>query len=275
MNKFEPEVVAQWVERDCVQLDFQPVRNLLTICLRERIPSYSSERIAELAEELVQPVSIALENRAAEYRVEGILASFAISTEDGASYFKALDRPEIELLKLLRQATPFAFEVFCKNILSKLNADAVVVGGVNDGGVDFYAIGLSIAPLVHPAPSASRVIVIGQSKRYTGKTDVGETDVRSFVGGSFKLADDLRRNHPDRCGLFTPLLLAFWTTGDFTPPAKKYARHLGIWYLNGVGLAQLATCVGLKPADVTIAEAEAQKILQERKMQNNPAQPTS
>jgi hypothetical protein len=75
--------------------------------------------------------------------------------------------------------------------------------------------------------------------------------------------------------LFTPLLLAFWTTGDFTPPAKKYARHLGIWYLNGVGLAQLATRVGLKPKDVTIAETEAQKILLERKMQNNSAQPVS
>lgn len=33
---------------------------------------------------------------------------------------------------------------------------------------------------------------------------------------------------------------AFWTTSDFQPSAKKYARGVGLWYLNGLGIAQLA-----------------------------------
>jgi hypothetical protein len=64
--------------------------------------------------------------------------------------------------------------------------------------------------------------------------------------------------------LLTPVLLAFWTTGDFSPSAKKYARDLGLWYLNGIGLAQLATRLGLVMADLERAEAESEKIRMER-----------
>jgi len=54
------------------------------------------------------------------------------------------------------------------------------------------------------------------------------------------------------------VLLAFWTTGDFSISAKKYARDIGLWYLNGIGLAQLATRLDLSFADLKAAEKEAE-----------------
>ena len=228
--------------------------------LRNRIAAYSSERIAELAEELAPAVSSSLEKRVADYSEEGIEAPFAVSVEEGASYYKALPKVESTLLAEMRRMSPAAFEVFCKMILLKLNADAVVEGGPYDGGVDFYAIGLSWGKLVDPAPPSSKAVVMGQSKRYTSANDVGEVEVRSFVGGTIKRLDELRRNHPKRFGLLTPVLLAFWTTGDFSVSAKRYAQELGLWYLNGIGLAQLATRLGLSINDVVASEIEAQPI---------------
>ncbi|MGO8925847.1 MAG: hypothetical protein ACLQU3_02975 [Limisphaerales bacterium] len=58
----------------------------------------------------------------------------------------------------------------------------------------------------------------------------------------------------------TPVLLAFWTTSDFTPQAKQCARELGIWHLNGIGLAQLAIRVGLSEDEIAGAEAEALRV---------------
>ena len=261
MAKFNPDVLAQWIERDCLQANFQAVRDLLTACVRHRIKKYSDEQVAELAEEMSASVSLALERRKTEYIQDGVCPPFEISLEDEDYYYKALPRPEVGLLNQLRICSPRAFEIFCKMILVGLKADAVVDGGPHDGGIDFYAIGFSPGTQVNPAPPSSKTVVIGQSKRYSATNDVGEVELRSFIGGTAKKADELRRKHPDRFGLLTPILLAFWTTGDFTPQARQYARDLGIWHLNGIGLAQLAIRIGLTVTDIASAESEAVQIL--------------
>jgi hypothetical protein len=255
--KFNPDVLALWIEQDCTQANFQAVRNLLAWSLRSRIQKYSDEKIAELAEELTPAISSALEKRKTDYAQEGVVPPFEVSIDDGDYYYKALPRPEMSLLNRLRTCSPAGFEIFCKFILARLKAEAVVEGGPHDGGIDFYAIGLSPGPLIEPAPPASKTVVIGQSKRYSATNDVGEVELRSFIGGTIKKADELRRKYPDRFGLLTPVMLAFWTTGDFTPPARKYARDLGVWYLNGVGFSQLAIRIGLSTVDIEAADAEA------------------
>lgn len=260
MGKFNPEALALWIEQDCSQQNFQSVRKLLALSLRLRIPQYSDEKVAELAEELTASVGIALEKRKLDYGLEGVLSPFEVSVDSGDYYYKALPRPEMALLHRLRNCEPAGFEVFCKNILSRLKAEAVVDGGPHDGGVDFFAIGLSPGPTLDPVPPAAKAVVIGQSKRYAADNDVAEVELRSFIGGSLKKADELRRKYPDRFGILTPVLFAFWTTGDFTPSARKYGRDLGIWYLNGVGLSQLAVRIGLAVADIDAADAEAAKV---------------
>jgi len=258
--KFNPDVLAQWIERDCLQPNFQALRDLLVSCVRHRISKYSDEPVAELAEEMSPSVSLALERRKAEYIQDAVNPPFEVSVEDEDFYYKALPRPEVGLLNQLRICSPRAFEVFCKMILSGLKADAVVEGGPHDGGIDFYAIGFSPGAQVNPAPPTSKTVVIGQSKRYSATNDVGEVDLRSFIGGTVRKAEELRRKHPDGFGLLTPVLLAFWTTGDFTPQARQYARDLGIWHLNDIALAQLATRIGLTVTDIRKAESEAAQV---------------
>lgn len=84
----------------------------------------------------------------------------------------------------------------------------------------------------------------------SGSQRLSETDLRTFIGGAVAQADALRKQHYDRFGLFTPVSLAFWATCGFNSSARRYAQTMGLWYLNGVSLAQLALRLGLTEADV-------------------------
>jgi hypothetical protein len=254
-----PDVVAQWLEEDCPNLAFRPVRDILAECLRGRLPRPSDEEIAELSEDLDHSVSLALEARASDYRRDGVQPPFEVSSDDGKAYFKALETPEQPLLASLRKMTPTAFEIFCKYILLNMGAEGIAEGSPYDGGVDFYAVGLSLGEKTEPSPPTARVFVIGQSKRYSVRNDITEVHLRGFVGGAIRKANKFRAKYPDRFGLLTPVLLAFWTTSDFTMSAKAFAKEIGIWYLNGTGLAQLAVRLGLGPAHLLAAEQEARQ----------------
>ncbi|MGA2660764.1 MAG: hypothetical protein ABSH34_25040, partial [Verrucomicrobiota bacterium] len=82
MAKFNPDVLAQWIERDCLQPNFQALRDLLVSCVRHRISKYSDEPVAELAEEMSPSVSLALERRKAEYIQDAVNPPFEVSVED-------------------------------------------------------------------------------------------------------------------------------------------------------------------------------------------------
>jgi hypothetical protein len=43
-----------------------------------------------------------------------------------------------------------------------------------------------------------------------------------------------------------PTLFAFWTTSDLDPNAKKYARSVGLWYMDGPTLSAYAQELGLE-----------------------------
>jgi hypothetical protein len=251
-------------------LIFRPVREILAECLRTRLPQFSNEDIAELAENLDTPVTNSLEARASEYKRDGVVPPFEVSADEGKAYFKAIARPEQPLLANLRSMTPVAFEVFCKYILVRMGADGFADGSPYDGGVDFYAVGLSLGEKTEPSPPTARIFVIGQSKRYALGNDISEVHVRGFVGGAIRKADKFRARYPDRFGLLTPVLLAFWTTSDFTPSAKTFAKEIGIWYLNGIGLAQLAMRLGLGAIDLSQAEAEARLRADQRRAGQPP-----
>jgi hypothetical protein len=49
-----------------------------------------------------------------------------------------------------------------------------------------------------------------------------------------------------RIGPLTPVLYAFWTTSDFDPNAKKFARQMGLWYMDGLTLATYVNDLTLK-----------------------------
>jgi restriction endonuclease Mrr len=92
-------------------------------------------------------------------------------------------------------------------------------------------------------PRCSNVLVIGQAKRYT-ESLVSEREVREFVGGAMYQAHNIRKASTE-IGVTSPIVFAFWTTSEFHPAAKRYSKEMGLWYLNGIALAQLAYKVGM------------------------------
>ena len=250
MGQPNPQVLAQWIENESTNLEFVSVRTLLEPILRRRNGNASDEEIAEWSEQLETATVAALELRAAEYRAEGVRASYEVSVEGPDAYFKAVATPESDLLIALRSMSPRGFEHFCKEVVIRLNGTSVVEGGTQDGGVDFYGFGLPAGGDCGPAPLTSQIVVIGQAKRYNSNNLVSETQIREFIGGALCRAHDLRLRYADRFGILTPVLLAFWSTGDFHFGAKKYARQMGVWYLNGKGFSQLAMRAGLGVNDV-------------------------
>ena len=110
--------------------------------------------------------------------------------------------------------------------------------------MDFVARDLQLSA---PSPRGARVLVIGQAKRYSRHNRISETDLRSFVGGAIRKASDPENALTFRREILAPLVFAFWTTSDFHPTARSYARSVGLWHLNGMGLAQLASRLGVEP----------------------------
>lgn len=248
------DVVARWLEEDCETTEFRGLRLVISEVLLARVRKYSPEYAAEFAEAVEGQVIRSLEDRSEEYRRDGVSPGFEIQVDGADAYFKTKCSPEKTFVEKLRAMSPAGFEVFCSDILQALSGQAVVEGKPADGGVDFYAFDLAPGGEKGPAPYASRIWIIGQSKRYQLRNDITEKQLREFVGGALRKLDELRERHPGRYGILTPVLFAFWTTSDFDRNAKSYARHMGLWYLNGVGLAQLALRVGLTDAQITVCE---------------------
>jgi hypothetical protein len=240
-----PDIIAGWLVQDSSNSNYQPLRTAIESVLSMKLSEYSPERISEIAEQAITGVISSLEIMIEENHEEGIASSYELSSEGKSSFFKILDTPERILLRSLRRVEPKIFENFCATILHALGCEAWSQGGPNDGCVDFYGFSLQFAKDVVFAPLRSKAMVIGQAKRYAEGNNITLNDVRQFLGGAIQQVNEKRNEQPDKIGLFTPVIFAYWTTSDFHWLAKEYLRKMGMWYLNGIGLAQLAIRVGV------------------------------
>jgi restriction endonuclease Mrr len=238
-----PENVTEWLTDEADNQSFKPLREVIDRVLTFRLQGKSPEDIAELSERLAPAIIEQLQIQVANDKAEGIASRFEISSE--GEYFRILDAPELPMLTSLQNLDPTEFENFCARILKNLGANSARIGGSQDNGVDFVAINLQLGDKVKLAPRSSQGIVIGQAKRYKDK-NITECDMREFIGGAVLRADILRCEHVFDTGLLSPVSFAYWTTSDFHIAAKKYARRMGIWYLNGIALAQLAQRAGVE-----------------------------
>jgi restriction endonuclease Mrr len=239
------EIVAEWLIEEASNRNFKPIREVLQTALSFKLKENSPDENAEFSERITLPIIRELENRAAADRSEGITPSFEISSEEKTAYFRILDAPEQPVLAKLKSMEPSEFEKFCAKILSNLGAKSFIIGGPNDKGVDFTAINLQLGDKVKLAPRTSQAIVIGQAKRYNDQ-NITECDMREFIGGAILQADNLRNSNIFDAGLLSPVSFAYWTTSDFHHLARKYAQRMGVWYLNGIGLTQLALRAGVE-----------------------------
>lgn len=248
MAEISPDTVALWIAQDAVTLSFRPLLDVAIEVLLVRMPGKSPEESADLAEKFLPRISDSLRRVALESIEDGVEPGFELSMEETTHYFRSQATIAQSLRDQLLMLSPSQFEDFCSRLLQRLGGDSRVVGKSGDGGVDFVARDISVIGQPGPSSIGARTLVVGQAKRYGRENPITETDLRGFVGAAIKRCSDPGDAATYRRAILAPLSLAFWTTSDFQPSAKRYARAVGLWYLNGTGLAQLAIRLGVEPA---------------------------
>jgi hypothetical protein len=245
MSLPKPQFIANLIVENGDNHEF---KNLVTVAFEvfsSKFPSYSEEAIWDFIDQYIGDIAKELFIKVNDNNIDGITLNFEINEDDGNYYIRFLDKPEIRLLRKLQADTPENFESFCKKILDKLGGNSIVSGGPNDGGIDFESTDLLISNLPKLSTKGSKILVIGQAKRYSEGNHVKEKELKEFIGSSIKRIDELKKTRSGQFGILHPIILAFWTTSDFHSNAKDYAKALGMWYLSGVALCQLAIHLNL------------------------------
>ena len=255
MAEISPDTIAGWISRDLIDEAYRPLLDVSSDVLRGRLAGKSPEECADLAEATLSHVVSALERLHAESLEDGVEPKFELSSDEETYYVKAVASEATRFLDSLLVLEPAEFERFCGRVLEGLGGKAKVTGKPGDGGIDFVARDLATCL---PAPPGAKMTVIGQAKRYSRENLISENDLRTFVGASVRRTSDPDDGDCFRRSILAPVAFAFWTTSDFQPSAKKFARALGLWYLNGIALAQLALRLGVaaKPPDAPLIAPE-------------------
>ncbi|MFP9099020.1 restriction endonuclease [Flavobacterium sp. RHBU_24] len=237
----QPQYIANLIVEKGNNLEFDKLENVAFQICRIKFPTPSDEEIWDYLDiRCIEDLANELFIKKTDNFNDGISINFIIEDDNENYYIKFLDKPEIHLLRLLQKDTSDNFEFFCKKILDGLGGNTIVSGGPSDGGIDFYSTNISINKLSAPSTIGSRILVIGQAKRYIDGNHVKLKELREFVGASLNFGFELKRSRSEQLGVLQPTVIAFWTTSDFHSDAKKYAKDMGIWYLNGIALCQLA-----------------------------------
>lgn len=244
MGSPSSQIIASWVKESLISIEWIRLDEACRRALSLHLKGSSETHLSDLIGSNVDYVAEHLRDEMAAADLDGAPLGFEIDKEE-PPYVRLSDEAIRPLLNKLRKVDPFDFERVCAKILSQLGALADVTKRTNDDGVDFYAVDFDFVPDGIRTPQACRAAVIGQAKRYKDGNNVRETDVRAFVGGAIKVKNDLaleRKILP-----LSPVVFAFWTTSDFDPNAKQYARSLGLWYLGGLALSKYIQTLNLEP----------------------------
>ncbi len=219
------------------EVDSTEWRSLTDVCvaaLRNKWSGKSHSEILDYIENNIQYIAEHLRNDASNCLIDGTAAKFSIDDEN-PPYVKAIGAATSGLLTKLRSISPYIVEAVCAKILTAFGANAQSTQRTSDGGVDFIAIGLNILPDTYPVPIGSKTTIIGQTKRYKEGNAVTEKHMREFVGAGLLRKHILQTDK--KIAALTPVIFAFWTTSDFEPNAKRYARDVGMWFMDGHTMA--------------------------------------
>lgn len=262
MGVVPTQLMAAWIKDAATNADWVRLEEVAFKVMRAKLPKPTDAEISDLIEDKLAYIAEHLRTEAADCAADGVPARFEID-DDPSPYFKAYPT-DTALLEKLRRINPFAVEDLCGAILAKLGATSHRTPRTGDGGVDFIATGLDIMPSGFGIPAVCRAIVIGQTKRYKETNVIKETSLREFVGAGVWKRHKLRLD--SGISPLAPVILAYWTTSNFEPNAKRFARDMGIWYMDGHTLAAYIDKLGLSefvfglpdeaPAAAVVAEAE-------------------
>lgn len=234
-----PSRIAHWIAEEISNSNFEQFSSVVTRIVSAHLPKISEEEIADFVEEILPKVTDEINALLSQFIEDGLLPTFEISIDGDYFYIKANERPEYGILDKIFGLTPSNFESLCAEFLECIGARSLNVGSKDDGGVDFIGIDLSPGPDNCILPGYARLLVVGQAKKYARGNYVTENEIRKFIGGAQRQVFEIKNRRSD-IGALTPVLYAFWTTSDFHQAAKEYLKAMGIWGLNGIGVAQFA-----------------------------------
>jgi len=259
------QVLAAWVKESLTDEAWVPLSEALMEAVSSRWTGKSHEEVADFVEEKLPFVAEHLRDEAACAAADGAICPFEIDPEE-LEYVRRIELAADHLLQKLRRICPFDFEEVCARLLSELGADSKVTARSGDGGIDFIAVGVDILPAAINSPMQCRAAVIGQAKRYTNRL-IAERALREFVGASVLQRNNLRVQQ--RISPLTPVLLAFWSTANFEPNCKEFARRSGVWLMDGHTISSYLGKLGLTewvmslPDEVSIAPIPSTTTVQE------------
>ncbi len=245
MSKPSTQVVAYWVKATVTVTDWRPLRDTCVEAVTSRWTGKGQAEVEDFVDEKLSHIAEHLREEAAQSRSDGADSRFEIDDES-PPYIKAIDSYASKVLDRLRIIDPLEVERLCAKILTKLGANSQRTEGSADGGVDFTATNLNIVPGALRVPDACKALVIGQTKRYKDGNLISETRVREFIGAAVMRRHLLTRE--GNIGPLSPIIFAFWTTSDFEPNAKKFARESGLWFMDGFTFANYINELGLSGA---------------------------
>ena len=194
----------------------------------------SQDEIWDFVDKFIGNIAEHLRDEASTCLIDGSAPKFEIDNEQ-PPYIRAIGNQTRQLLSKLRRIDPFKVEGICADILKAFGASAYSTQKTADGGVDFIAHNLNIVPTAYAVPMGCRATIIGQTKRYKDGNVINEKQLREFVGAGLLRQHILQTDR--KIAPLTPVIFAFWTTSDFEPNAKRYARDVGLWFMDGHTLA--------------------------------------
>jgi hypothetical protein len=239
------QVVAHWVKQDLNTTSWESLSVICTRALTSRWIQQSQSQIAEFVESNLTYIADHLRAEISDCMIDGTAPRFEIDNEV-IPYIRLIEDGAGDLIAKLRKIDPFKLEELCSDVLIKFGAEAKYTKKTNDGGIDFEGFGLQIVPLAFGLPASCKAAIIGQTKRYKEGHPISEVRLREFVGAATLRRHRLQRE--GKIGPLTPVVFAFWTTSDFDPGAKRYAREIGLWYMEGRTLAKYAAELGMRDA---------------------------
>lgn len=252
MSEPSSQLIASWARDEIERTDWVPLEEVMLAAVMKVMRGRSSDSCADLVEKNILHVAEHLRNELAQLREDGSIEFYEIDDES-PPYVRLTSDRHPTLVRKLRAIDPFKFEEVCCWILKAIGADAEATQRTNDGGVDFWAIDLDFVPDGFTTPLSSRAGVIGQAKRYKDGHTVGETEIRRFIGGGLKWRHELllqKKLQP-----LSPVIYAFWTTSNFDVNARAYAKAMGVWFMDGVTLANYCARLGLEPRVMELPNA--------------------
>lgn len=237
------QIAAVWVKEELDEVDWAPLKEVCLKVVTKKWRSKSVEEISDYVEEYLQYIAEDLRNDFASCATDGVVPHFEIDNEQ-SPYIRTIKSFDSNVLKKLTAIDPLEVESLCRDILEKLGASPWNTDKTNDGGVDFIGLELQFIRADLTIPHGCKFAVIGQTKRYKQGNVITETQLREFVGAAVLKKHELQLR--GKIGPLTPVIYAFWTTSDFDPSAKIFARAVGLWFMGGRTLAKYVDSLGLK-----------------------------